>query len=266
MTETGPGAASRSPSLRTVMLPSEHGGWSLTLEPALLGLIVAPSGAGWALAGAALLGFLLRTPLKLALGDLLRRRALVRTAMAARAALAYGVTLCSLLAVALLTSDHVFWPPLAMAAPLFAVELAYDVRARSRRLVPELVGTVGIGAVAAAIVLADGGETAVAYGLWAVAAARAVAAIPFVRVQLRRGKGQPYRLASSDLAQLPAVLGAAAATPVLGPIPALAVLGLAIFHTVAVRRPVPRTAIIGAQQVVLGLTVVVVTALAALAP
>lgn len=266
MTEAEAGAASQRPPLRSVMLPSEHGGWSLTLEPAILGLIVAPSGAGWALAGAALLGFLLRTPLKLAAGDRLRGRTLIRTEMATRATFAYGLVLCSLLAVALVASDHVFWPPLALAGPLFVVEFAYDVRSRSRRLVPELVGTIGIGAVAAAIVLADAGEVAVAYALWVIAAARAIAAIPFVRVQLRRGKHQPHRLASSDAAQLLAVLGAAAVAPILGVVPAAAILGLAVFHAVAVRRPVPKTAVIGAQQVALGLTVVVVTALAVLAP
>ena len=34
-----PRAKQRSP-LRTVALPSEHGGWGLTLEPVLLGLLV----------------------------------------------------------------------------------------------------------------------------------------------------------------------------------------------------------------------------------
>jgi hypothetical protein len=38
---SGPGGE-RS-RLRSVALPSEHGGWGLTLEPAVLGLLVAPS-------------------------------------------------------------------------------------------------------------------------------------------------------------------------------------------------------------------------------
>src|SRR5438067_8458307 len=48
------GASTRSP-WRAVVIPSEHGGWGLTLEPALLGLLVAPSIAGGALAIAAFL-------------------------------------------------------------------------------------------------------------------------------------------------------------------------------------------------------------------
>ena len=42
----------RSP-LRAVAVPSEHGGWGLTAEPVLLGLIVAPSAAGACLGAAA---------------------------------------------------------------------------------------------------------------------------------------------------------------------------------------------------------------------
>ena len=40
---------------RTVVTPTEHGGWGLTLEPALLGLLIAPSAAGAAI-GAELSG------------------------------------------------------------------------------------------------------------------------------------------------------------------------------------------------------------------
>ena len=60
------------------MIPSEHGGWGLTLEPALLGLLVAPSIAGGALAIAAFLAFLVRTPLKVLLVDRRRHRELDR--------------------------------------------------------------------------------------------------------------------------------------------------------------------------------------------
>ena len=45
------------PMLRSVALPTEHGGWGLTLEPVLLGLLVAPSVAGLAIGGAAFLVF-----------------------------------------------------------------------------------------------------------------------------------------------------------------------------------------------------------------
>jgi hypothetical protein len=56
------GASTRSP-WRAVVIPSEHGGWGLTLEPVVLGLLVAPSIAGLAIGVAAFLAFLVRTPL-----------------------------------------------------------------------------------------------------------------------------------------------------------------------------------------------------------
>jgi 4-hydroxybenzoate polyprenyltransferase len=260
--------AANDVSLRQVAIPSEHGGWSLTLEPALLGLIVAPSLAGAALAVAALLGFLLRTPLKLVFVDRRRGRTLPRTELATRAAVGYLVLLVAALTIAATLGEPSLWPPLIIALPLFAVEFAYDVRSKSRRLIPELVGTIGIGAVVAAIVLADGGQPSLAYGLWMISAARAVAAIPFVRLQLRRSKDQAASVLRSDAAQGLAVLVAAAGVAAAGaPVAAVfAIAGLAGFHVVSSRLAVPKVAVIGAQQVVLGLTVVLITGLAAVAP
>src|SRR5688572_31965504 len=66
--------AVRAP-VQSVFLPKEHGSWSLALEPLALGLLIAPSWAGGALAGAVLAGFFVRRPLKAAFtADLQRRR------------------------------------------------------------------------------------------------------------------------------------------------------------------------------------------------
>ena len=46
-----PGTARPRALWRSVAVPTEHGGWGLTFEPVLLGLIVAPSWAGAARAG-----------------------------------------------------------------------------------------------------------------------------------------------------------------------------------------------------------------------
>lgn len=255
-------------SLRSVALPTEHGGWSLTLEPALLGLIVEPGAAGLCLAGAALLGFLTRTPLKLALVDRRRRRTLPRTRLATITATVEMAGLIVLAVLAALLAEGSFWWPLAIAAPLVALELWYDVRSRSRRLVPELAGSVGVASIAAAIALAGGGSDLLAGGLWLIAAARAVAAIAFVRVQLRRGKNQPHSLWLNDGFQIVAVVAVAVGLAAdAASVPAvLAILALAIIHAVLVRRPVPKTAIVGAQQVVFGLAVVLTAALGAIAP
>lgn len=254
--------------VRSVALPAEHGGWSLTLEPAILGLAVAPSWAGLCLTLAALLAFLARTPLKLALVDRRRERRLDRTGLAERVAAAYLAGLAVAVAGAGLTAQGSFWPPLAAAAPLVAVQLVYDVRSRSRRLVPELAGTVGIASVATAIAMAGGLTGREAWGLWVVAAARALAAVLFVRVQLRRAKGQPFRVRESDAAQAAAVaMGAAGlgweAVPVAG---LAALVALAAVHVALVRMPPPRAPVLGAQQVALGLGVVLATALGVRAP
>jgi hypothetical protein len=251
-----------------VTMPTEHGGWSLTLEPVALGLLVVPSWAGLALGAAALLAFLARTPAKVALVDRRRQRRLERTTVAGRVAVAEGVVIGLLVGVAVVTAEGSFWPPLAIAAPLVGIELWYDIRSRSRHLVPELAGSVGIAAVAAAIVLAGGEPTALAFGLWAVAAARAIAAVAFVRLQLRRFKEQRHRRATSNAFQAVAVAMAAggvvlADAPVAG---LAAIVGLALVHVWLARRPPPRAAMLGAQQVVLGLTVVLITGLAAVAP
>ncbi len=263
-----PADADAGVSIARVAVPSEHGGWSLTLEPAVLGLLVKPSAAGVALAAAALIAFLLRTPLKLSLGDRLRRRRYPRTRLADIAAVVYAILLVGFMALAAALAAQPFWVPLLLALPLFGLELAFDVRARSRRLAPELLGTIGVGSAGAAIVLAAGGSSQVAGAVWVVAAARAVAAIPFVRLQLRRSKHQPHRPWTSDAAQAAAISIAVAGMPATGlPLAGpLAVAGLAAFHFVAARRQVPPVPVIGAQQVVLGLTVVLIVGLGLRAP
>jgi hypothetical protein len=255
------------PVWRSVAVPSEHGGWGLTFEPVLLGLIVAPSWAGVAIGVAAMLAFVARTPAKVVLVDSWRHRRLPRTRIAALIAAAEIAVLVVLLGVAAATASGPFWIPLLAAVPLLAIELWFDMRSRSRRLVPELAGTVGIGGVAAAIVLAADGGAILAAGAWLVIVARAVASLPFVRFQLRRVKHQTHRRWAQDLAQ-----GAAVALAVIGvgvgwlPVVAAgAVVALATVQLVLARTRPPRAVIVGVQQLVLGLAVVITAGLA-LAP
>lgn len=255
------------PSWRAIALPSEHGGWSLTAEPALLALIVAFSWSGLTLGVAAMLAFVARTPLKLVLVDRWRHRWLARSRLALRILSVEMAVLVALAAVALATTDHRFWVPLAIAAPLVALELWYDMRSRSRRLIPEIAGTIGIGSIAAAVALAGGESDLVSYGLWCVVAARSVAAITYVRCQILRSHSRPAPRWHSDIGQLAAV----AATVVgwlLDAVPPAAVVAigaLAAFNTAGLSRPPSRPVIIGVQQMLFGLAVVGVTAIAVLA-
>ena len=86
MSTTNATQPGQRPLWRSVAIPTEHGGWGLTLEPALLGLMVAFSWSGVAIGVAATLAFLARTPLKLALVDRRRGRVLPRTRLASRIA------------------------------------------------------------------------------------------------------------------------------------------------------------------------------------
>lgn len=256
-----PVASPRSP-LRAVALPTEHGGWSLTAEPALLGLLVAWSWSGLALGLAAMTAFLARTPLKLVLVDLWRRRWLARTRLATVVLAVEGLVIVALLAAATVGADSTFWWPFAIAAPLILLELWFDMRSRSRRLLPELAGTVGIGSVAAAIALAAGAEASLARALWLVVAARGVAAVPYVRTQVLRLHRRPAAAWHSDLAQVSAV-AAVAAGWWLDAVPAASVGALVVVaavNLVAVRAAPRPPKVIGMQQMVLGLAVILVTA------
>lgn len=249
--------------LREVAIPREHGGWSLTLEPALLGLIVAPSPGGLALTAAGVVAFVARTPVKLVLVDGWRGRRLPRTELAARVASVEVLLLMGLVTAAVVVTEHQFWWPLVLAAPLILLELWYDMRSRGRHLVPEWAGAVGIGSVASAVALAGGEPDGIAIWLWVVIGARAFASVPFVRTQLRRHRGQPDQRSLSDLAQ-PLAVGVVLTVWLAGEgtlAGVVAVSVLASFQLTAVRRPAPRAAVVGAEQVGLGLMVVLVTAL-----
>jgi hypothetical protein len=268
----GPGLVDgRAPAARSawraVALPSEHGGWGLTLEPALLGILVAPSGAGAALAVAALVAFLVRTPLKVALVDRRRHRRLERTALATRIAAGELAVLGALTALVAAHAAGPWWAPVGCAAPLVGVELWFDARSRSRRLVPELAGAVGIGAVAAAIVLADGRRTALAIGVWCVLAARAAASIPFVRARIAglHGRTADPRLVAAGFVAALALAATAAGLDRALVAGAVAVVAVIAFQIASARRPAPRATVVGVQQTALGLTVVAATAIGVLA-
>lgn len=251
------------PLWKQVALPSEHGGWGLTLEPVLLGLLIVPSWGGLALGLAAFLAFLVRTPLKLAVIDRRRAQWQERSQLAWRVALAELALLAVSGSWALAVADRRWLLAVAAALPFVAVELWFDVRSRGRRLLPELCGSVGIAAVASAIVLAGGRSLALAAGAWLVLAARSVGAIPFVRVQIARMRRSVAALGQSDGAQAGALVMGAGAV-VLDR--RLAVGGawlvlLAVVQVWWVRRPPIAPKVLGVRQLALGLGLVLATSM-----
>lgn len=187
-------AQRRQVNLRSVALPTEHGGWGFVLEPIVLGLLVAWSLPGAAVALAMLALFLLHQPLKLALKDNLKRRRVSRTAYAERFALLYGAVSAAALLAALLTAAPAFLIPLALALPLMLVRLAHDARSQSRGLPAELGGAAALGATAAAIAVAGGWALPAALALWLLMAVRAVTSVLYVRQRLRLERDMPGHL------------------------------------------------------------------------
>lgn len=171
--------------IRPVALPVEHGGWGLLFEPIVLGLLLAPSLAGLFLSVAAMGAFLARHPFKLAVADWRRNRRTSRTALAERFAILYFVMATLGLAVAITSGGGAFLLPLLFAAPIVVVQLFYDSMGRSRALIAELTGAISTGAVATAIAIAGGWPLPMAFGLWAILAARSVPTILYLRARLR---------------------------------------------------------------------------------
>lgn len=249
---------------RSVAVPSEHGGWGLTAEPVVLGLLLAFSWSGVAVGAAAMLSFLARTPLKLVLVDHRRGRDLDRTAIARRVAAVEVIAIIVLGVLALVAAGPRWLVPVGVAVPLFAVELWFDARSRGRRLVPELSGAIGMGSVVAAIVVAGGGGWTLAVGSWLVLAARSLSAIPFIRTQIARLHRGSATTRSSDLFQVAALLVAATASIVEPDVVAgsSTVAVIAGLHTWWVRRlPVPPAKVLGLRQMALGFLLVIITTL-----
>ncbi len=249
-------------ALRAVALPSEHGGWGLTGEPVLLGLLVAPSVSGALLGIGALAAFLARSPLKLALVDQWRHRRLPRTVMAAVLAAAELACLGGLLSVVALRSGRAWWLPLVAALPLVGVEMWFDMRSRGRRLVPELSGALGIASIAVAVARAGGASWTMSLGLWTVLAARSIGAIPFARAQVMRWRHRPAPLSGPRAAQAVAVViggagWAAGALPLASWVALAAFAGWALW---SLHRPPVQPKRLGYSQMVFGVALVLVTA------
>ena len=250
------------PGWRAVAVPTEHGGWGLTAEPILLGLLLAPSIAGLCLGAATMLAFLVRTPLRVALVDRHRHRTLDRTRLARRVALIEGAALVALVGAAALSSPHPFWWPVIVAAPLVGVELWFDARSRSRRLVPELAGAIGVSAAAAVIVVAGGHDTTEAIGAWLILAARSVTAIPYVRSQIARLHHRPRTPRLEVVADAAAIGLASTAVAVHQAFlaGAVAVAAVVVVQRATARTPAPAK-VLGMRQTALGVLVVTAAAL-----
>lgn len=182
--------ASRSP-LRLanaihLILPKEHGSWSLALEPLALGLLVAPSKAGIPLAITAVAGFFLRRPTKLLFQPKPDPRRPLATACV-------GALFLIAAAALLLTAK---WGEFTNLWPLLPATLAglvffwFDSRGENREGVAELAGVMAFGLLPATFASLAGWSVKSSLALAAVMLARSVPTVLVVRTFLRRRKGQ----------------------------------------------------------------------------
>ena len=261
---TANASSANRPLLRSVALPHEHGGWGFLLEPVLLGLLVAPSGAGGWLALSALGAFLTRHPLKLALNDGRRGKVYTRTRLATGFAVFYGLVALGAFGLAISSAMASFWWPLVLAVPFGLAQLFFDTRNRSRELVPEVCGALAMAFLAPAIALAAGWALAQAWPSWVILAVRAVPSILYVRARLRLECGEPIVWASSFVPHLLGFLGLGILT-ILGITPWLAVFAAwvllvrSVYGLSDLRRRVPAK-IVGFQEIAYGLMVVLLAA------
>lgn len=247
----------RSVSMRSVALPVEHGGWGMLGEPLLAGLLLAPTVAGGGLAVAAVGAFLARHPLKLVLSDVRRDARYPRTVLAVRVAALYSALALAGLVVAAWHAPAATWIPLLLATPLGAVQLWYDARLQGRQLAPEILGGVALGGTASALLLAGGWPLESALALWVLLAAKAVAAVLYVRARLRRDRGQPASRGPALGAHATALAGAAALAaagwaPALG-VAAFAILFARAAHGLSSGHRVVRPQVVGFAELGFGL-------------
>ncbi len=259
-----PPAATPPVPWKTVALPVEHGGWGFLVEPVVLGLVLAPSAAGFCLAGAAVAVFLVRHPLRLVLLDRRKRARYPRTALAERFVLFYGAVALALASLAVPLARAPFWPAIALGIPPALVALAYDLRGRSREALPETVGGVALGASVSAIALAGGVAAGPAFGAWALLGLRGVTAILYVRARLRLDRGLPAGIPlalASHGAGIAGAVGLAAAG--WGPWLGVLALSLMLFraaHGLSSRRPQLRPRALGFRELGWGLVTLVLLA------
>jgi hypothetical protein len=243
--------ATTSINVRPLAVPNEHGGWGILLEPLLIGLLVAPSAGGAAIAVAMIATFFVRHPLKFAARDWLQRKRYPRTRVCEKFVAAYGAIAIGALLFAAWMSDPRSLLPLLLALPLAALQFAYDARNRGRELTPELCGAIGAGAGGAACVLAGGGTIAVAGLIWLLAAFRAAPAVLHVRALLRRRKF------SASIITHVLALAIVIALRLTAPIVAIFTLLLLRAATGPLRASNSRPSVIGIEEVMWGIATVI---------
>jgi hypothetical protein len=261
--------------LGPLLRPREHGVYPLWTEPVLLGLLLAPSLAGVAIAVAAAAAVVAQQPAALGMADLRRGRRYPRTGVALRAAGLLAVGAAALLAAAAVLAPASPGPGAWYVALLVAglpagVQLAADRRLQGATLRAQLAGAVALAGLAPAVALAGGAAPAVAWTAGGLLALRAGASIPTVRARLRRARGRPAAVAPAwtGAALLAAGAALAAATGLVTAWAAAVGVALAARAALSLRSGAvqPAPVRVGVAETLAGLVWVAALAFGGLAP
>ncbi len=215
---------------RELVMPKEHGSWSLALEPLALGLIVAPSLAGAALACAVAAVFFARRPL-----NIFRRDQRANRRVAACGAALTCVTVAALfllIAFAVAGGDWIVW--LIPSLVLGAVFIGFDLRNAGREETAEVAGAAAFAFLPATIATLAGWPATAALALSLVMLGRAVPTVLCVRAFLRSEKtGERHPIAALAAAGIAVAISAVLARRGLAPWVATGLLGLLMLRAIA---------------------------------
>jgi hypothetical protein len=204
-----------------IILPTEHGSWSLLFEPIVVGFGLAYSiSAPW-VALTTIAAFFARQPLKTAF---VARKASDVQHAAIKILIVFALfAILGAIGIAVFSPAWTFFPFL-VAAPLAVQQFLLDLSTRGRNMLSEIAGAAAISSSVAAIALAGGFGLPAAMALWAVFVCRFIPSILYVRNHLLLEKGKPFEGVWPNAAHLLSFF------VVLG----LALLGFASFLTVGV--------------------------------
>jgi hypothetical protein len=254
--------ASAATAWRDVVMPKEHGSWSLAFEPVALGLLIAPSGGGAMLAFAVAAAFFSRRPLTIATRD---HRPARRAS--ARNALMICAVVATLFLVAAFSIEGAAWTawliPSAIAGAVF---LGFDLRRGGREEAAEVAGAAAFAFLPAAFVALSNDLSISALSVALMMLGRAVPTVLCVRTFLRGAKtgerGAGVALAASAAALAVGIMLARAGLAPRGAVVLLALLSLRAFALLVFPRPALRARTLGMIEAITG--IVFVAALAAL--
>lgn len=253
----GPFGPLTAATWRDVVLPKEHGSWSLAFEPVALGLLAAPSRGGAWLAVAVAAGFFARRPLRLAWRDAdPARRAVARTALVVGGTLSLAAVG---LAIAAAGPQWLPWLlPTVVAGTVFTV---FDLRNDARAALAEVSGVTAFGLLPAVFAHLAGWSGSHALALAALMLGRSVPTVLCVRACLRAAKtGEGHIGPALWAAGLALATGYALARVQLLPGTAVALLAVLAVRSgvlLVFPRPALRARTLGLIEAILGLTFVV---------